>query len=258
MLKILLIEDEPLAMEQLESMVLNWDSNCKIVGRIEALEEGIHWFEENEWPDIIITDVQLSDGLSLELFKSGVPEHCKIIFATAYDQYAIDAFRIQAQDYLLKPIDENALIKILNKIRKNSITESNIDYHLLAELVSKKLQPRSKVFLIRFNNQLIDVDSDNIAFIYISDRSVLAQTFDKRKLPMDESLDQIEQQLDPAVFFRANRKCIINHKAIKKIKSYSSSKLLLETDPEFPEDEIIISKEKSPLFKAWLLDRKNY
>ena len=201
MLKILLIEDEPLAMEQLENMVLKWNSNCEIVGRIESLEEGILWFEVNEWPDVILTDVQLSDGLSLELFKFGVPEHCKIIFATAYDQYAIDAFRIQAQDYLLKPIDETALIKILDKINKSSLSESKIDYQLLAELVSKKLQPRSKVFLIRFNNQLIDIDSANIAFIYISDRIVLVQTFDKRKLPIDESLDQIEQQLDPSVFF---------------------------------------------------------
>ncbi len=256
MLKVLLIEDEPLAIEQLESMVLKWDSSAEITGRIESLEEGFKWIENNEWPDVIISDVQLSDGLSLELFKFGIPEHCKIIFATAYDQYAIDAFRIQAQDYLLKPIDEKALFKVLDKLKKVPDHELKIDYHFLADLVAKRLQPKNNIFLIRFNNQLIDINSNDIAFFYISDRTVLLCTFDNRKLPMDESLDQLELQLDSTIFFRANRKCIINHKAIIKIKSYSSSKLLLETAPIFPEDEVIISKEKSPLFKNWLKDRK--
>mgnify|MGYP001111162585 CR=1 FL=1 len=127
MLKVLLIEDEPLAIEQLESMVLKWDPSCEITGRIESLEEGFKWIENNEWPDVIISDVQLSDGLSLELFKHGIPEHCKIIFATAYDQYAIDAFRIQAQDYLLKPIDQKALFKVLDKLRKIPENELKID-----------------------------------------------------------------------------------------------------------------------------------
>ena len=257
MLKILLIEDEPLAIEQLESMVLKWDPASNIVGRIESIEDGIEWIRNNEWPDVIISDIQLSDGLSLVLFKYGVPEHCKIIFATAYDQYAIDAFRLQAQDYLLKPIEEKALFKVLDKSKSHSKKEVKIDYHFLADLVAKKLQPKNNVFLIRFNNQLIDINSNDIAFFYISDRTVLICTFDNKKLPMDESLDQLEYQLDQNIFFRANRKCIINHKAISKIKSYSSSKLLIETNPPFPEDEIIISKDKSPLFKSWLKERNN-
>jgi DNA-binding LytR/AlgR family response regulator len=256
MLKVLLIEDEPLAIEQLEIMVLQWDSTCKIVGRIESLEEGILWFENHSWPDIIISDIQLSDGLSLDLFKEGVPDTCKIIFTTAYDQYAIDAFKIQAQDYLLKPIDEKAFTSVLEKVKNMRLQEPHIDYALLSDLVAKKLQPKNKVFLIRFNNQLIDIPSTKVAFFFISNRQVLACTFDERKLPLDESLDQIEQELDPNTFFRANRKCIINYHAIRKMKSYSNSKLLLESEPRFPEDDIIISKEKGPIFKSWLSNRK--
>lgn len=257
MLKVLLIEDEPLAIEQLESMVLAWDDKCEIVGRIESLEEGLEWFTANDWPDIILTDVQLSDGLSLDLFKQGVPDTCKIVFATAYDKYAIDAFRLQAQDYLLKPIDENSLFNVLNKIKDQASKENKIDYTILADLVAQKLKPKHKVFLIRFNNQIIDVQSEDIAFFYIKDRQVLIYTFDDRKLPIDEPLDNLELELDPNFFFRANRKCIVNYKAINKIKSYSNAKLLLETGPSFPDEDIIISKEKSPVFKNWLKSRKN-
>lgn len=257
MLKVLLIEDEPIAIEHLESMVLEWDQECEIVGRIDSVEEGNAWFASNDWPDIILSDVQLSDGLSLDLFKDGVPAICKIIFITAYDQYAIDAFRLQAQDYLLKPIDQNDLFTVLNRVKTESKKESSIDYSVLAELVAQKLQPKNKVFLIRFNNQLIDVQSDNIAFFYIRNRQVLLYTFDDRRLPVDESLDNIEKELDPDLFFRANRKCIINYRAINKIKSFSSSKFLIETGPTFPDEDIIISKEKGPIFKSWLTNRKN-
>lgn len=255
MLKILLIEDEPLAMEQLENMVKQWDPSCEIVAYIDSVEEGQKWFSRNEWPDIIISDIQLSDGLSLELFKKGVPSECKIIFTTAFDQYAIEAFKIQAQDYLLKPIDVNDLFSVLKTVRDHKNLSNSIDYNVLAELVVQKMQVKNKVFLLRFNNQLIEIESSEIAFFYISERLVLLYTFDGRKLPIDESLDNLEQELNPNIFFRANRKCLINHKAINKIKSYSKSKLLIETIPHYPEDDVIISKEKSPIFKRWILER---
>jgi DNA-binding LytR/AlgR family response regulator len=258
MLKILLIEDEPLAMEQLEEMVLLWDKKCQIVGKVESLEESTSWFTKNEWPDIIISDIQLSDGLSLDLFSKGVPDQTKIVFTTAFDQYAIEAFKIQAQDYLLKPIDKNDLFSVLDKIKEQKLTPVSIDYHALADLITQKMKAKNKVFLIRFKNQLLDINSKDIAFITIENRLVLFYTFDGRKLPADDSLDQLENELDNSIFFRANRKCIINHKAINKIKSYSNSKLLIETKPTFPDDELIVSKEKSPVFKAWLIQRDQY
>ena len=244
-------------MNQLETMVESWKSEAEILGKIESVEEGKIWLSENNWPDLIISDIQLSDGLSINIFKEGVPETCKIVFATAYDQYAIDAFHLQAQDYLLKPIDEEKFHKVLDKASRSKPTVS-IDYNELAEMVVKKMHTKNHVYLIRFNNQLIELNSKNIAFLYIEDRSVLAQTFDGRKLPMDGSLDQIEEELDSNEFFRANRACIVNHKAIDKIKSYSSSKLLLITQPQYKDDDIIISKEKSPVFKKWLSNRKNF
>lgn len=258
MLKILLIEDEPLAMDQLVYLVNKWKPAHEIIGQIESLEEGQRWLKKNDWPDVIISDVQLGDGLSIHLFKDGVPESCKIIFATAFDQYAIDAFRLQAQDYLLKPIEENQLHTVLDKIKDQSNPSDKIDYNELANVVVNKIRSQNKVYLIRFNNQLVELNSNQIAYIYIEDRSVLAMTFDSRKLPMDKSLDQLEEELDENQFFRANRGCILNHKAIDKIKSYSSSKLLIETQPSFIESEIIISKEKSPVFKNWLSQRKDF
>lgn len=258
MLKILLIEDEPLAMEELEKLVLLWDQNIQIVGKVESLEESYAWFSKNEWPDIIISDIQLSDGLSLDLFSKGVPNHTKIVFTTAFDQYAIKAFKIQAQDYLLKPIDKNDFFAVLDKIKEQKVAHASIDYNALAELITQKMKAKNKVFLLRFNNQLVDINAREIAFFSIEDRLVLLYTFDGRKLPVDDSLDQLESELDSSTFFRANRKCIINHKAIEKIKSYSNSKLLIETKPAYPEGELIISKEKSPVFKSWLLQRDQY
>lgn len=257
MLRILLIEDEPLAMNQLVSMINSWNSETEIVGKIESVVEGKKWIKENPWPDLIISDVQLSDGLSINIFKSGVPNTCKIVFATAFDQYAIDAFRLQAQDYLLKPIEEAQFHKVLSKINASQ-PSVQIDYNELAEMVVKKMQRQHHVYLIRFNNQLIELNSKNIAFLYIEDRNVMAQTFNGQKLPMDGSLDQYEKELDSNIFFRANRSCIINHKAISKIKSYSNSKLLLISDPPHKEEDIIISKEKSPIFKQWLSERKSF
>lgn len=258
MLKILLIEDEPLAMEQMVNMVHAWDQNCDIVGELESIEEAKNWFTKNNFPDLILSDIQLSDGLSLELFRIGVPENCKIVFITAFDQYAIEAFKIHALDYLLKPIDQKDLNIILDKVKQLKNPQHKIDYNALADSITQKMKAKKKVFLIRFNNQLIEIDSEEIAFFYISERLVLIYTFDGRKLPIDESLDQLETELDKGIFFRANRKCIINHKAIDKIKSYSASKLLIETVPIYPEDDIIISKEKSPLFKNWILKRQHY
>ena len=258
MLKILLIEDEPLAMEQLAYMVNNWDQNCEIVGELESLEESKEWFNQNQYPDLILSDIQLSDGLSIDLFREGVPENCKIVFITAFDQYAIEAFKIHALDYLLKPIDQKELNTILEKVKQSKYLPHSIDYNALADIIKQKMNAKKKVFLIRFNNQLVEIGSDEIAFFSINKRLVLLYCFDGRKLPIDESLDQLESDLDKGTFFRANRKCIINHKAINKIKSYSNSKLLIETIPEFPEDEIIISKEKSPLFKNWILKRQQY
>ena len=256
MLKIVLIEDEPLALEQLSELVKQWDNNASIEGCIDSLEDGFNYFQSNDWPDIIVSDIQLSDGLSLDLFKKGVPNHCKIIFTTAYDQYAIDAFKIHAQDYLLKPIDSTSLFNALDKVKLDLKNIQSIDYTILAEMVAQKLKVKSKTFLLRFNNQLIEIDSNEIAFFHLHDRLNLIHTFDGRKLPIDDSLDKLEKEVNSSDFFRANRKCLINHKAIDKIKSYSTSKLLLECKPPFPDGEVVISKEKSPLFKKWLLERK--
>ena len=258
MMKLVLIEDEPLAMEQLRSMIQKWDGEFEIQSELESLEEARTWFSGNDWPDLILSDIQLSDGLSLQLFKDGVPSHCKIVFITAFDQYAIDAFKLQAQDYLLKPIEIKDLHDVLDRNQSRNKSAENIDYELLASRVIEKLQGKKKTYLIRFKQQLIEIPSDDIALIFVEDRSIMCKTFEGRKLPMDLSIEQFDNELDPDQFFRANRSCIINHKAISSIKSYSHSKLLIETDPEYPQGDLVISKEKTPLFKKWLATRKDF
>lgn len=254
-MKILLIEDEPLAMEQLENIISNWNGESEIIGRIDSIESGICWFDENKTPDLILSDVQLSDGISFDIFKN-IKKQLHIVFITAYDHYAIDAFKHNAIDYLLKPIDSNKLCAVLDKIESQNQVFSKIDYHKLADLVLNKMKPIVKRFLIKFSGQLIKLSSNEVAYFYTYQKMIMVMTTDARKMPVDESLEQLENELNKDQFFRVNRGIIINEKAIDKMISYSRSRVKLILKPNFNED-VIVSREKTPLFKKWLLKIDN-
>jgi len=250
-MKILIIEDEPLAIEQLENIISGWKGNSEIVGIIDSVEGGIQWFKENEIPDLILSDVQLSDGISIEIYKE-INKEFPLVFITAFDHYAIDAFNLNAIDYLLKPIDAEKLHKVLDKVYADKQAFVKIDYHKLANLVLNKMKPVEKRFLIKFSGQLISLSSKEVACFYTHKKMVMVMTSAGKKMPLDESLEQLEKELDKQQFFRVNRSMIINESAIEKMVTYSRSRIKLILKPVFDED-IIVSRERTPLFKDWLL-----
>ena len=250
-MKILLIEDEPLAIEQLENIIMSWKGDTEIVGRIDSTESGLRWFKENETPDLILSDVQLSDGISIEIFKK-VNKNLPIVFITAYDHYAIDAFKFNAIDYLLKPIDAKKLRMVLDKVESQNQVFEKIDYQKLADLVLNKMKPSEKRFLIKFSGQLINLSSIDVAYFYTYQKMVMVMTSAGKKMPIDESLEQLEKELNKSQFFRVNRGIIINEKAIDKMVAYSRSRVKLILQPNFEED-VIVSRERTASFKNWLL-----
>ena len=250
-MKVLIIEDETIAIEQLESIILKWDKNTEIVGVIDSVEGGIKWFSENKVPDLILSDVQLSDGISIEIYKQ-VEKELPLVFITAYDHYAIDAFKLSAIDYLLKPIDARKLHKVLDKFKADMQSTVNIDYQKLADMVLNKMKPVEKRFLLKFSGQLFNLSSKDIACFYTKNKMVMVLTSEGKKMPIDESLEQLENDLSKRQFFRVNRGVIINEEYIGKMIAYSRSRIKLILKPDFDLD-IIVSREKTPLFKNWLL-----
>jgi two-component system response regulator LytT len=249
-LNILLIEDEPLAMEQLE-IVVGKDDRFNIVGKIDSIADGLEWFKHNKTPDLVLSDVQLSDGNSLDLFAK-LDQSLKVIFITAYDQYAIDAFKMQAVDYLLKPFEDTKLINQLNKVYEQNNAQIHIDYQHLADLVIQKMHPPEKKFLLKFAGQLIHLKSSEIAYCFIEDKLPMCMTKEGKRYPLDEPLDQLEEELSEQFFFRINRGMIVNKESIKRMIAYSRSRIKLELDPPHAEDAIV-SRDKTPIFKNWLV-----
>lgn len=253
-MKILIIEDEPLAIEQLENIISGWKEKSEIVGIIDSVEGGINWFKENEIPDLILSDVQLSDGISIAIFKR-VNKNLPIVFITAFDQYAIDAFKFNAIDYLLKPIDATKLHHLLDKVYTDKQDFLKIDYQKLADMVLNKMKPAEKRFLIKFSGQLVNLSSNDVACFFTHKKMVMVMTSTGKKMPIDESLEQLEKELDKQQFFRVNRGIIVNKESIDKMVTYSRSRIKVFLKPVFNED-IIVSRERTPLFKEWLLNNR--
>jgi DNA-binding LytR/AlgR family response regulator len=252
-MKILLIEDEPLAVEQLENIISDWKGESEIVGIIDSVETGLQWFEENEVPDLILSDVQLSDGISIEIYRK-TGKDLPLVFITAYDHYAVDAFKFNAIDYLLKPIDAKKLHVVLDKVSKNNQVFESIDYQKLADLVLNKMKPVEKRFLIKFSGQLINLSSNDVACFYTHKKMVMVMTSAGKKMPLDDSLEQLENEIDKRQFFRVNRGIIVNESAIEKMITYSRSRIQLILKPELDQD-VIVSRERTPIFKKWLIGK---
>lgn len=249
MTKCLIIEDEVSASNHLKSLLLKLDQNIEVLAVIDSVKSGIQWFENNQHPDLIFSDIQIADGLSFTLFDH-IQTQSPIIFTTAYDEYAIQAFKLNSIDYLLKPIDPEMLKFSYSKYTSQQLFSGNKILELInSERINKKKTFR-RSFLISFQDRLIPVLVDSISYIYISDGIVYAQLSTREQFPIDMKMDEIMEQLDPNVFFRANRQFIISKSSIKEIILYFNSRLLLKM--HIPaNDEVVISKEKVSLFKKW-------
>jgi DNA-binding LytR/AlgR family response regulator len=249
MYKILIIEDEAPAARRLEKLILQLDSKISIVGILDSVEETLAWLRQEPNPDLIFSDIQLADGLSFQIFES-FPILCPIIFATAYDEYAIKAFQHHSIDYLLKPIDPVHLQKAWNKYL--ALNQSNAPTNLTAmlEAINNKVDYKER-FLIKQGDQFKYIKTTEVAYFFSSEGYSFLMDKKGKKFIVDDKLDQLESQLDPKQFYRINRKFIIDESAILKISSYFNSRLILKLNPD-PKQEVIVSRERVQEFKRWL------
>lgn len=251
-MRIFLIEDEPLALDRLKSMIRKSSHEAEIVGDADSVETAYEWLKSNNSPDLIITDVQLADGSCFELFARFSPT-CPLIFVTAYNHYAIEAFKVNALDYLLKPVKAEELEEALSKAQKQlKPTLQGIDYNKLAQAILQEESKYDRRYLIRYGEQIRTVHSDEIAYIYTIQKAIFLVLFTGKEYPLDKTMDVLESELDPKKFFRINRQFIINIKSIGQMHTVSKSRVQLDLTPPFKGDDVIVSTEKSPIFKEWL------
>ena len=250
-MEFLIIEDEEPAVKRLVKLMNEIAPDAKLVDTIVSVHSAINWFLENKMPELIFMDINLADGLSLEIFKK-VNITCPVIFTTAYEQYAIEAFKVNSIDYLLKPVKkedvENALKK-LEAIRGKAA--ANIDYKSLLDNLNVVPKEYRKRFVIRFGEHIKTVTSTEIAYFFTENKANFLCTHEGRRYPIEFHLDELEEMLDPEIFFRINRQFIICIHAIDEMKSYSKSRVNVKMKPPTNHDTIV-SVERSASFKQWL------
>jgi two-component system LytT family response regulator len=247
---ILIIEDEQAAARRLEKQILAIHTDANIIGKLDSIETSLDWLSSHPMPDLILLDIHLADGASFEIFKH-TEITCPIIFTTAYDQYAIQAFRVNAVDYLLKPIKPEELAGALDKVNSRQASHFQaMDYKKLSQAL--RVDAYSRRFLVKIGQSIKVIDVGEAAYFYTEDKITFVVIKEGKRYPVDYSLEKLEDMLDPRLFFRINRQIIVGLDAIKEMYAYSKSrvKIVLEPDAEF---NAIVSTERSPNFKKWLI-----
>lgn len=249
-MRVLIIEDETRAAKRLVKLLQDMAPHFEIVKCIETVRESITFLNE-QTVDLIFSDIQLADGLSFEIYKQ-IQVKCPIIFTTAYDQYAIEAFETNGIDYLLKPIDGNRLKKSLNKFEQlQSISAPSIDLSHLMRQFSQASKTYKSRFMIKVGEKIKSIPTTNINAFYSEQKGTYLLTNKGRNYVLDQSLEEISKVLDPSDYFKISRKIIININAIDEIIAHSNSRLKLKI-PFLELDEIIVAREKVNDFKAWI------
>lgn len=252
---ILIIEDEEPAAKRLEKMLKEIDPALKVTATITGVTEGIEWLSNNPMPSLIISDIQLSDGLSFEIFKS-VEVDCPVIFATAFDAYALEAFKVNGIAYLLKPIKQDDLSEAIKKYHKLSHKGKQLDINLLLQSFEQAAKPDYKTrFIVRYGEHIKTINIDDVVYFYTEDKLNFLCTREGRRYAIDFNLDNLETMLNPKKFFRINRQYIIAIYSIGEMFSYSKSRVLVKLNPP-AKHETIVSTERSAQFKLWLDDQK--
>jgi DNA-binding LytR/AlgR family response regulator len=251
----IIIEDEKPAARLLQRKLEKL--NIEVGVMLHSVEEALDWFSKNEHPDLIFLDIQLSDGLSFEIFEK-VEIKSAVIFTTAYDEYALRAFKLNSIDYLLKPIDEDdleiAVAKFKSLLPKQETQPQSlgIDFEQIKKMLTNPFEKNyKKRFTVKIGQHLKVISIDEIECFFSENKGTYLHTFDNRNYLIECTLELLEQELDPADFFRISRKFIIPLKAIKEIVLYSNSRLKVIL-PSFKEEDVIVSREKVSDFKTWI------
>jgi len=250
-MKALLLEDEPYAVQQVQSLLAETAPEINLIAVLDSIQSTVEWFSAHSPPDLVFMDVHLADGSCFEIF-SHININTPVIFITAYDQYALEAFRVNGLDYLLKPLKKKDLERSLERFYEILSKKSgHEDYDRIAREILQKTGQYQKRLLIRYGQKISIIAISDVAYFYAESKDTFICNFDKRHYPADQNLEQLQQILSPEEFFRVNRKILINIKAITSMTSYSRSRIKLHLDPPFEED-VIVSTERTPSFKNWL------
>jgi DNA-binding LytR/AlgR family response regulator len=251
-MKVLIIEDEPQAAKRLESLIAALEPKAIVLNKIDSVKNAVLWIQSNPSPDLIFMDIQLADGISFQIF-----EQCEVtapvIFTTAYDEYALKAFKVNSIDYILKPIDKDEMGAALKKFHSINPSTQNSKQALdnigqAIQMLTKKYKTR---FVIKVGEHLKSVEVSEILFFFSLEKATFCQTKDGRKNILDFTLDQLEEIVDPTRFFRINRKHIVAADSIQDMISYTNSrlKLILKTSDD---NDVIVARERVQEFKDWL------
>ena len=248
-MRVIIIEDEQLTAKKLVGLLNELMPDAVVMGVLQSVSESIEWFNNNLMPDLVFMDIHLADNLSFSIFDS-VKITCPIIFTTAYDEHAIQAFKVNSVDYLLKPVEEDDLLAALRKFEQFRVVQSPVtDYRKLEEALMSNCKKNR--FLIQKGDAYHYVETSDIAFFYSEEKVVFLHTFSDKRYIVDYTLEQIEQLLDERTFFRVSRNCIANINSIRKISKYFNSRLKLSFQPECPH-EVLISRVRVPDFLKWV------
>ncbi|HEX8528690.1 MAG TPA: LytTR family DNA-binding domain-containing protein [Cytophagales bacterium] len=256
-MNIFIIEDEIVAAERIKDLVRQTAPHARIVGWADSIEDSVQFLKTNPMPDLLLMDIELVDGQSFEIF-SEVDVTCPVIFTTAYDEYALQAFKVHSIDYLLKPIGREELGRSLAKfeqLRKVYQPAPPLNVDALIQQLRQATAPppvtHREHFLVRQGQRLISVGIDEVAYFYSEDRVTFLKTHDGRYFPLDYPLEDVEQQIDTRHFFRASRQFLLHRRSIQNVFVHLNGKLKLVLKPA-ADEELYVSRDRAPEFKKWL------
>ena len=259
-MKILIVEDEELAVKKLKKTLSAVDDSAEVVGETDSIQNTVNWLQNNPVPDLILMDIELADGQSFEIFNH-TQVKSPVIFITSYDEYALKAFKVNSVDYLLKPVQKEDLSAALDKYREmkkmytapETTTAAPINLDVLVKELQQKLQTKEfrKRFLVKHGQKLVSVEVTDIAYFFSDGRLNFFKTFDNKKYVVDYTMDELNEMLDPERYFRISRSFFISVDSVSQIHDYFGNRLLLHLKPE-TDKEAIVSREKVTDFKTWL------
>ncbi|OJW77791.1 MAG: DNA-binding response regulator [Bacteroidetes bacterium 46-16] len=244
-MNIVIIEDELPAFKRLSKLIMETFPAANIVAHLDSVRSAGDWFGMNAAPDLVFLDIHLADGSGLDLLKE-VRIECPVIFTTAYDNYAIEAFKTNSLSYLLKPIKKEDLEQVVQKLK-----DMRKLFGVAPGQPAEASTEYKKRFIIRFGEHIKTLATEDIAYCYSENKATYARTFDNRSFPMDHNLDALEKMLDPQHFFRINRQYLINLASIQDMKTYSKARVIITLQPQAKEQPVV-SSERAADFKHWL------
>lgn len=253
--RIVIIEDEPATARNLQFLLQEIEPNIEVLASLRNVKESVAWMKENPGRcELFFMDIRLGDGLSLDIFSQANVE-APVIFVTAHNDYALQAFKANGIDYILKPVDDTDLAAALQRFRRltgHGESAAGVSAHLLELAKNIRAQSRYKQsFLVHFRDRLLPLPTDTIAWFHSANEVTTATTSDGQKYVVDFTLEQLQEQLDPVLFFRVNRQFIVLRKSILEVSFYFNGRLLVKTRPAATE-QMLISKARVPEFKAWM------